>query len=351
MNKHAFSGIDLKSTKRGDISPLIEMLKEIKQLVYQARSRAFTAVNREMLKAYFEIGRRIVEEEQKGKKRAEYGEELLENLSRNLIQEFGRGFSVTALKNMRKFHLMYKKEIGQSVTDEFPFKLTWTHYCELIKLDDQVKRKYFENYATKENLSVRDLRRQIYSLHYERLLLSKDKHGLLTLEKKGFIPEKPEEMIKDPYVLEFLNLKEKPAYTEKRMETALLDKLQKFLLELGQGFSFVARQKRFTLDNDHFYIDLLFYNIYLKCYVVIELKTGKFRHEDIGQLNFYLNYVKNELNRAGDNEPVGIILCTERDKVQVEFALSGLSNKLFVSKYQVYLPKKDELENELKKLI
>ncbi len=350
MNKRAFSGTELKKNNKEPF-PLMETLKEIKKIIYSARSRAFAAVNQEMLKAYFEIGRRIVEEEQKGEKRADYGKKLLESLSLDLTKEFGKGFSVTNLRNMRQFYILYKEKIHQTVSDEFGLKLPWSHYCELIKIEDSTKRRYFEAYAVKENLSIRDLKRQVYSLHYERLLLSKDKQRLLTSEKKMFVPEKPEEMVKDPYVLEFLDLKEKPEYTEKQIETALLDKLQGFLLELGQGFSFVARQKRFTLDNDHFYIDLLFYNIYLKCYVVIELKTGKFRHEDVGQLNFYLNYVKKELNKAGDNEPVGIILCTERDKVQVEFALSGLSNKLFVSKYQLYLPKKEQLEKELKKLI
>ena len=181
--------------------------------------------------------------------------------------------------------------------------------------------------------------------------MSKDKKALIEYERKGSIPDKSEELIKDPYVLEFLNLEEKSIYSEKEIEGRILDDLQKFLLELGQGFSFVARQKRFTIDNDHFYIDLLFYNIYLKCYVVIELKTAKFKHEDAGQMNFYLNYVKKELNKGDDNEPVGIILCTEKDKVQIEFALSGISNKLFVSKYKLYLPTKEELEREVRKLL
>lgn len=325
-------------------------LKEIKTIIHKARYNAFNAVNAEMLKAYYEIGKKIVEEEQRGEKRAEYGEKLIENLSSELIKEFGRGFSTTALKNMRIFFTIYKDKIGQSVTDEF-FKLSWTHYCELIKIKEETKRRYFEKYTITENLSVRDLKRQLYSLHYERLLLSKDKTALISHEQKGNIPSKTEELIKDPYVLEFLNLSENKTYTEKELETRILDDLQKFLLELGQGFSFVARQKRFTIDNDHFYIDLLFYNIYLKCYVVIELKTTKFRHEDAGQLNFYLNYVKNELNKDGDNEPIGIILCTEKDKVQVEYATLGISNKLFVSKYKLYLPTKEELEREVRKLL
>ena len=329
---------------------IIDLIQDIKNLIKRARHNAFTAVNAEMLKAYFEIGRKIVEEEQKGKRRAEYGEKLLETISAELIKEFGKGYSVTALKNMRKFYSIYKNYISQSLTDEF-YKLTWTHYCELIKIEDEAKREYFEKYAIAENLSVRDLKRQVYSLHYERLLMSKDKKALIEYERKGSIPDKSEELIKDPYVLEFLNLEEKSIYSEKEIEGRILDDLQKFLLELGQGFSFVARQKRFTIDNDHFYIDLLFYNIYLKCYVVIELKTAKFKHEDAGQMNFYLNYVKKELNKEDDNEPIGIILCTEKDKVQIEFALSGISNKLFVSKYKLYLPTKEELEREVRKLL
>jgi predicted nuclease of restriction endonuclease-like (RecB) superfamily len=326
------------------------ILKEIKSIITKARYNAFTAVNTQMLKAYLEIGRKIVEEEQKGAKRAEYGGKLIEFLSKGLEKEFGKGFGTTALKNMRIFYNTYKNKISQPVTDEF-YKLSWTHYCELTKIRDETKRRYFEKYAISENLSVRDLKRQMYSLHYERLLMSKDKKALLTYEQKGNIPSKTEELIKDPYVLEFLDLDDKKEYTEEELETKILDELQNFLLELGQGFSFVARQKRFTIDNDHFYIDLLLYNIYLKCYVVIELKTGKFNHRDAGQINFYLNYVKHELNKKGDNEPIGIILCTEKDNVQIKYAVSGISNKLFVSKYKLYLPSKEELENEVRKLL
>ncbi len=331
-------------------SGFVALIQDIKTLIKKARYNAVYTVNAEMLKAYYEIGRKIVEEEQKGSNRAGYGERLLEKISSELIKEFGRGFSTTALKNMRIFYAMYKDQIGQSVTDEF-CRLSWTHYCELIKISDKAKRRYFEKYAISENLSIRDLKRQIYSLHYERLLMSKDKKALIEYDKKGSVPTKSEELIKDPYVLEFLDIKEQSVYTEKELETRILDDLQKFLLELGQGFSFVARQKRITLDNEHYYIDLLFYNIYLKCYVIIELKTTKFKHEDIGQINFYLNYVKAKLNKVGDNEPIGILLCTEKDNVYVDFAAGGLPHKLFVSKYKLYLPSKEELEKEVKKLL
>ncbi|ODS35704.1 MAG: hypothetical protein A7316_10585, partial [Candidatus Altiarchaeales archaeon WOR_SM1_86-2] len=262
-----------------------------------------------------------------------------------LNKEFRRGFDASNLRRMRRFYLIYQK--WETVSP----KLTWSHYCELIKIDDESKRNYFLKYAIAENLSVRDLKRQIYSLHYERLCMSKDKEALIEYERKGNLPNKPEEIVKDPYVLEFLNLEENHIYAERELETRILNDLQKFLLELGQGFSFVARQKRFTIDNDHFYIDLLFYNIYMKCYVVIELKTAKFRHEDAGQMNFYLNYVKKELNKNGDGEPIGIVLCTDKNKVQIEYAISGISNKMFVSKYKLYLPTKEELEQEVRRLL
>ncbi|MEW6617721.1 MAG: PDDEXK nuclease domain-containing protein, partial [Patescibacteria group bacterium] len=329
-----------------DIALLINGLKT---LIRKAKYNAVYAVNAEMLRVYFEIGRRIVEEEQKGHKRAEYGKKLIETLSFELTKEFRRGFSETALKNMRIFYLVYQHKISQSLTDEL-YKLSWTHYCELIKIQEENKRNYFEKYAIAENLSVRDLKRQIYSLHYEWLLMSKDKKALLAFDKKGNIPSTSEELIKDPYVLEFLELEEKNVYTEKELETRILNELQKFLLELGQGFSFVARQKRITIDNEHFYIDLLFYNIYLKCYVVVELKTTKFRHEHAGQMNFYLNYVKERLNKPEDNEPIGILLCTDKDTVYVNFA-AHLPYKLFVSQYRLHLPNKKELENKVRKFL
>lgn len=321
------------------------LLSDIKNIIRKARYNAVNYVNAEMLRAYYEVGRKIVEEEQMGHKRAGYGERLLETISADLIKEFGRGFDASNLRRMRLFYLSYPK--WETVSP----KLTWSHYCELIKIEHKIKRRYFEKYAISENLSVRDLKRQLYSFHYERLLMSRDKRALIAYEKKGNVPVTSEEIIKDPYVLEFLSLDEKAVYSEKEFETKILDNLQKFLLELGQGFSFVARQKRFTIDNDHFYIDLLFYHIHLKCYVVVELKTAKFKHDDAGQINFYLNYVKKELNKKTDKDPIGIILCTEKDTVQVEFATTGMANKFFVSKYKLYLPSKQELEREVSKLL
>lgn len=311
---------------------LQSLVNNISNIVKSTRQNTFNLVNTEMLKAYFYIGKLIIEEEQKGKKRANYGEKLIDSISLELTKEFKKGFDSSNLRRIRKFYLIYKK--WETVSP----KLTWSHYSELIKLNDPSKRKYFEDYVISENLSVRQLKRQIYSLHYERLLIGKKELKLTT--KK----DKLNEFIKDPYILDFLDIDENYKFNETQLENRIIDKLQYFLLELGKGFCFVARQKRFTIDNDHFYIDLLFYNIYLKRYIVIEIKTDKFKHEFIGQINFYLNYVKKELNKTDDNDPIGIILCTEKDNLQVEYALGGMTNKLFVSKYQLYLPTKEELK-------
>ena len=311
---------------------LFSLVKNISNIVKSTRQHTFNLVNTEMLKAYFYIGKLIVEEEQKGKIRANYGEKLIESISIELEKEFKKGFDPSNLRRIRKFYLIYKK--WETVSP----KLTWSHYSELIKICDSLKRKYFEEYTISENLSVRNLKRQIYSLHYERLLVSKEK------SKFPSTPNSPKEFIKDPYILDFLDISENYKFNEAKLESRIIDKLQKFLLELGKGFCFVARQKRFTIDNDNFYIDLLFYNIYLKRYIVIEIKTDKFKHEFVGQINFYLNYIKKELNKTSDKDPIGIILCTEKDNLQVEYALGGMTNKLFVSKYKLYLPTKKELK-------
>ncbi len=321
------------------------LLDAISTLLTEGRLKAAYAINTVLVRTYWEIGKRIVEYEQDGKEKAVYGSRLLANLSHDLTSRYGRGFSLRNVQDMRRFYTLYKN--WQTVSAE----LSWSHYVELIKLDDPVKRSYFLRYAAQEHLSIRDFKRQLYSFHYERLLMSKNKKALLQHEGNSAVPANSEEIIKDPYVLEFLRLKEENEYTEKEVESRILDNLQRFLLELGQGFTFVARQKRITIDNDHFYIDLLFYNIYLRCYVVIELKVGRFRAEDAGQLNFYLNYVREELNKEGDAPPIGIVLCTEKDTVHVRYALSGITNKLFVSKYKVYLPSQEELEQEVRRLL
>jgi len=311
---------------------VFKLIKDISEIIKSTRYNTFRLVNIEMLKSYFLIGKLIVEEEQNGKKRADYGKKLINSISLELTKKFNRGFDVSNIRRIRRFYLIYKK--WETVSP----KLTWSHYSELIKIKDSVKRKYFEEYAVNESLSVRDLKRQIYSLHYERLIINN------TSVKFKSNKNKIENFIKDPYILDFLDINENPEFNELNLETQILNKLQKFLLELGKGFCFVSRQKRISIDNDNFYIDLLFYNIYLKRYIVIEIKTDKFKHEYIGQLNFYLNYVKTELNKKEDKDPIGILLCTEKDNLQVKYALGGIKNKLFVSKYQLYLPTKEELK-------
>lgn len=319
------------------------LIGNLKELVFKTRKQALKTINTEMVRLYYEIGRRIIENEQKGNIKSEYGEKLIARISEELTKEFGKGFSRTQLKQMRQFYLLY--QIGRSLTDQFEPVLSWTHYCELIKIDDEIKRKFYERYAIEEGLSIRDLKRQIGSLFYERLALSTEKKSLIVHEREKFVPATIDESIKDPYILEFLDLADRPEYTEGEVEQAIVDNLQKFLLELGQGFSFVARQKRFTIDNDHFYIDLLLYNIHLKSYIVIEIKNTKFKHEYAGQMNFYLNYVIDQLNKGDDNEPIGIILCADNSgTTQVKYSLTGIDKKIFPSAYKVSLPKVEDLQ-------
>jgi len=301
------------------------LIKDISNIIKSARSNAFTAVNREMLKAYYEIGRRIVEEEQRGDKRAAYGKKVLETISARLEEEFERGFDTSNLRRMRNFYILYKK--WETVSP----KLSWSHYCELIKIKDDVKRGYYQKYIAEGSLSVRDLKRQMNTFHYERMI------------HKNPIPLDAEDIIKDPYVLEFINAKND--FREKDIESGIIENLQKFLLELGQGFTFVARQKKINAGNKSYYIDLLFYNTYLKCYVAVEIKKTDFDHKDAGQMNFYLNHISKELN--GENKPIGLILCKHKDRIKAEYATLGISHKVFVSRYMLYLPAKKEVEKML----
>ncbi len=317
------------------------LINEIGNILIKARKKVFRTVNTVLIRTYWEIGKRIVEFEQKGGIRAEYGSRLLIKLSKDLKAKYGKGFSRSNLQYMRLLYLKYPK--CQTLSG----KLTWSHYVELLSVSDDIARSFYEKQCIKEGWSVRELRRQIDSMLFERIALSKDKKGVLELAKKGHIVKKEEDIVKDPYVLEFLGIPEKYQYTEKELEERIIDNLQMFLLELGKGFAFVARQYRITLGNNHFYVDLVFYHTILKCYVLIDLKVGKITHQDIGQMNLYLNYFKREENREGDNPPVGIILGAEKDDILVEYALGGISNKLFVSKYKLYLPDKKQLRKRL----
>lgn len=313
--------------------------------IESARQRAIQAVNNELLKANWEIGKYIVEYEQHGNEKAEYGSSLLTNLSKDLKLRFGKGFSKSNIYLMRQFYLKYP--IFQSVTG----KLTWTHYAELLGVSDDLARGFYEKQAVNDNWSVRELKRQINSSLFGRLALSQDKSGVLKLSEKGLIISGPKDIVKDPYILEFLQIPEEYRMTESKLEQKIIDNLQKFLLELGKGFSFVGRQYRITLDNDHYYVDLVFYHRILKCFVLIDLKTKNIKHQDIGQMNMYLNYFKSEENMEGDNPPIGIVLGADKNDILVEYAIGGISNNIFVSKYQIYLPDRKILEQKVKEIM
>jgi predicted nuclease of restriction endonuclease-like (RecB) superfamily len=313
--------------------------------IESARQRAIQAVNNELLKANWEIGKYIVEYEQHGNEKAEYGSSLLTNLSKDLKSRFGKGFSKSNIYLMRQFYLKY--QIFQSVTG----KLTWTHYGELLGVSDDIAKGFYEKQAVNDNWSVRELKRQISSSLFERLALSQDKSGVLKLSEKGLIISEPKDIIKDPYVLEFLQIPEEYRMTESKLEQKIIDNLQTFLLELGKGFSFVGRQYRITLDNDHYYVDLVFYHRILKCFVLIDLKTKHVKHQDIGQMNMYLNYFRSEENTEGDNPPIGIVLGADKNDILVEYAIGGISNNIFVSKYQIYLPDRKILEQKVKEIM
>jgi predicted nuclease of restriction endonuclease-like (RecB) superfamily len=322
-----------------------KLLKTIGLTIEQARQNAVKAVNIELVKANWDIGRHIIEFEQQGNERAEYGSALLARLSKDLTLQFGKGFGRRNILDMRRFYLCYQK--WQTVSA----KLSWSHYISLISITDDVEKKFYEKQAINQNLSVRELDRQINSALFERLALSKDKKGVMQLSEKGHIITQPHEAVKDPYVLDFLKISQSHRMTEKHLEQKIIDNLQQFLLELGKGFAFVARQFRISLRNKHYSIDLVFYHRILKCFVLIDLKTKKVNHGDIGQMNLYLNYFKAEENVEGDGDPIGIILSAEKDEVMVEYAMGGISNKIFVSKYQLYLPDKKQLQKKIKAII
>ncbi len=303
----------------------------------------------------------IVEEEQIGKERAEYGKSLLEELSKRLILEFGRGFSETNLKQMRRFYLTYS--IRQTLSDEFgddksktvvtsskmntdDFKLSWSHYLILMRMANNEERKFYEIEAIKNNWSLRELKRQYNAALYERLALSRDKEGIKSLSEKGQVIEKPEDALKDPYVLEFVGLPEENRYSENELEKKLIDKLENFLLELGKGFAFIGRQVRFSFDDEHYRIDLVFYNRLLQCFVLIDLKIGKLTHQDLGQMQMYVNYydryIKNE--NENENKTIGIVLCKDKNNTLVEISLPEDNEQIFASKYQTVLPSKKELK-------
>ena len=322
-----------------------ELLKNIGLTLNKARENAVKAINAELVKANWEIGRHIIEFEQHGNERAEYGSNLLARLSKDLRTHHGKGFGRRNLLDMRRFFLAYPK--WQTVSA----KLSWSHYVLLISITEDSARSFYLKQVLNENLSVRELQRQIESALFERLALSKDKKGVLKLLENGNIVSSATEAVKDPYVLDFLKIPQINKVTEKALEQKIIDNLQMFLLELGKGFAFVSRQYRISIRNKHFYVDLVFYHRILKCFVLIDLKVNSVQHADIGQMNLYLNYFKAEENVADDNEPIGIILSADKDEILVEYAMGGISNKIFVSKYQLYLPEKKELQRKVKSIL
>lgn len=313
---------------------------KVAELLKHARDTVVQTVNKTMVQTYYEIGKMIVEEEQKGKERAEYGQQLIEELSIKLLNEFGKGFSSTNIKQMRSFYLTYSK--SQTVSDEF--KLSWSHYIKLMRIENENERRFYEIETLKNNWSLRELERQYDSALYTRLKLSRDKDKIIELSEKGLIIEKPKDAIKDPYILEFIGLPEKSSYSESDLEQKLIDKLEHFLLELGNGFTFVARQKRITFDEKHFRIDLVFYNRILKSFVLIDLKIGELKHQDIGQMQMYVNYYDREIRLSDENKTIGLILCQNKSEAVVEYTLPENNEQIFASKYQTILPSKEKLK-------
>ena len=321
-----------------------KLVDNIGRAYLKARDNAVKYVNAELVRAYWNIGSNIVEYEQKGNIKAEYGEKLILQLSKDLKLKYGKGFSKSNLVYMRLFYIKYPQI--ELVSD----KLFWSHYFELLKLDDDLERGFYEQQAITENWTIRELIRQKNSALFHRLALSKDKEGILELAKKGQVIKDENDIIKTQ-ILEFLDLPEQYQYSESDLEQAIIDNLQKYLLELGKGFAFVGRQYRITLNNKHYRVDLVFYHIILKCYVLIDLKIGEVEHNDIGQMNMYLGYFAEEENREDDNEPIGIVLTKEKEDIMIKYARYGMSSKLFVSKYELYLPDKNKLKEKVQEIL
>ena len=332
-------------TQAASLSPVVQ---EIKSVLDCARRNVAVQVNNELLMSYWKIGEIIIRYEQDNGIRAAYGEQTLKQMSKALTQALGKGFSRSNLQNMRQLYLTYEK--CQTLSG----KLSWSHYCELLSISDPDKRSFYEKEAINANWSVRELKRQVDSSLFERLLLSRgdtNKEQVLALALHGNELSKPADVIRDPYVFEFLGLPEDKPFLESDLERALVQQIEKFLLELGRGFMFVGTQQRVTLNNTHYYVDRVFYNKILRAYVLIELKTTKLTPEAAGQINMYLNYYASEVNDPDDNPPIGIILCTEKDSITAEYALGGLSNNIFASRYVLYMPNKEQLIRQVEHVL
>lgn len=312
------------------------IFNNIKELVVNSRNKVYTTVNIEMLKLYWNIGK-IIMEIQQGDERAKYGDSILEKLSEKLTNEFGKGFSKRNLERMRKFYICFP------ITTTVSSQLSWSHYLELIKIEEKSKRNFYFNECINTKWSVRELQRQRDSLLYERLLLSADKEKVLELSEKGQILKTSKDLVKDPFVLEFLDIKENTYYLESDLEKNILEHLKEFLLELGKGFSYVGNQVRITLNEEHFYPDLVFYNRILKCFVIIDLKIGKVTHQDIGQMQMYVNYYDREIKQRDENQTIGILLSTNKNETVVKYTLPQSNETIFSTEYKLHMPTEQEL--------
>lgn len=330
----------------------IKLFEQVAQVIEAARHSVIRTTNVTMVTTYFLIGKRIVEYEQLGKSRAEYAKSTLKTLSTALKKRFGKGYSEDNLGNMRRFYLVYgisenssrKLDIIEKQKLDMPnFKLSWSHYLFLCRLKSPQERDFYEIEAAQNFWNLEEMQRQFNSSLYERLVLSTDKEKIKELSTQGQIIKQPKDLIKDPYILEFLGLEEKPQYSESDLETAIINKIETFILELGRGFFFGGRQVRFTFNEKHYRIDLVFYNRLLKCFVIIDLKIGSLNHEDLGQMQMYVNYYDRYLKTGDENPTIGIILCKDKDDAVVEITLPQGNNQIFAAQYQLYLPSKEEL--------
>ena len=344
---------------KNELTPIDHnFLESVAEVLAQARQNAKTAVNLSMVYAYFEIGRMIVEEEQHGANRAAYGTQLLKELSVYLTEKYGKGFSVGNLKNIRQFYKVYANDqIGETVFSQFEnlpavstgrkFFLSWSHYLKLMRITNIDERHFYEIEAVKNDWSLSELKRQYNSSLYERLALSTDKEKVYRLSKEGQTVETPSDAVKDPYVLEFLGLPELPSYSETELESRIIDHLQQFLLELGTGFAFIGRQERFTFNEEHFMVDLVFYNRLLRCFVLFDLKIGELKHQDIGQMQMYVHYYDRKVKLPDENPTIGIVLCKDKNNAIVEMTLPEDNSQIFASKYETVLPSKESLQKLL----
>lgn len=344
---------------KNEITPINhDFLENVSEVLAQARKNAKTAVNLAMVYAYYEIGRMIVEEEQHGQNRAAYGKQILQELSKYLTAKYGKGYSAENLKLMRRFYNVYlHDQIGETVFTQFEnlpavstgrkFYLSWSHYLKLMRIDNIDERHFYEIESVKNDWSLTELKRQYNSSLYERIALSTDKDKVYRLALEGQKVETAKDAVKDPYVLEFLGLKELPEYSERELESRIIDNLQQFLLELGTGFAFIGRQVRFTFDEEHFMVDLIFYNRLLRCFVLFDLKIGELKHRDIGQMQMYVHYYDRKVKLPDENPTIGIVLCRDKNNAVVEMTLPEDNTQIFASKYETILPSKEALQKLL----